>query len=110
MRRTGAIQFQINEGDIRNPYLRDSDTGSAAFETDIINVLRRNSGGETSDARDYIYGVLGTSRTSLGRFSEGRQSLVPLPVDYNRNIAQAFGDLARYIMRGDKCLNFFVAL
>lgn len=103
MRRTLEIRSDIEAGEEQNFYLWE--LGRGGKRTDIVNVLRLTAGSKASDSRDFVYGVLGMSRTILKNNLESEQNATSLPVDYKRNVAQVFGDVARYLMRRDGCLN-----
>ena len=68
---------------------------------DLFSVLNRCVGCECSDPRDHVYGVLGMSAVATYVEVPMYSNSLALVVDYRRDVAQVFQDVAEYIIKRD---------
>jgi hypothetical protein len=80
--------------------------------TNIVEVLGDTVGCEMSDPRDQVYGILGMTKTKIARpgptASENRviqDRSHCLVVDYSKDLASVFVDVARYVFNRDQSLH-----
>jgi hypothetical protein len=80
--------------------------------TDIVEVLGDAIGCEMSDLRDQVYGILGMTKTMIAspsptalndRVIQDRSQC--LVVDYSKDLASVFVDVARYVFGRDQSLH-----